>query len=338
MFTNIPNYGGKLLDLIDKTIKSSTDVVIASGYVSFDILNRYKDDFLRIAGKGGRAKLLLGMAFYEGLSINKLTLLNQLSKDLSAINVCNGVFVTFNRRFHGKIYKFSKDKKSEIFLGSSNFSRSGLSENIEATAQIEDPETKNKINHFLDFLFSKENAVPIDKAEIAVPGTASYRQRLSLETLDDLKRYNPDSINKTAYPFFDFPLSRIAEKEKSNLNVYFGKGRWNRSTGRVSPRPWYEVELIADSTINRNPLYPQGDFLGFTDDGFIIQMKSSGDYYKNIRSKGNLCILGQWIKGKLQKKEALIPLTPVTQDVLDLYGKDTIRFYKIGEKNYFMEF
>ena len=338
MYTNIPDYGGKFLDLIDKSIKTSTDVLIASGYVSFDIINRYKDDLFRIASKGGRARLLIGMAFYEGLSINKLTLLNQLSTDLSAINMCNGVFVTFSGRFHGKIYKFSKDDQSEIYLGSSNFSRSGLSENIEATALIEESETKNKINQFLDFLFSEENAVRINKAEITVPGTANYKQRLSLETLDDLERYNPDDINKTVYPYFDFPLSRIVEKEKSNLNVYFGKGRWSRSTGRVQPRPWYEVELIANSLINRNPLYPQGDFLGFTDDGFIIQMRTSGDYFKNIRSKGNLCILGQWIKGKLQRKDALIPLTPVTQDTLDIYGKDTIRFYKIGEKKYFMDF
>ena len=49
-------------------------------------------------------------------------------------------------------------------------------------------------------------------------------------------------------------------------------------------------------------------------------------------------ILGQWIKGKLQKANALVPLTPVTQDTLDQYGNDTIKFYKMDDGKYYMEF
>jgi hypothetical protein len=69
-----------------------------------------------------------------------------------------------------------------------------------------------------------------------------------------------------------------------------------------------------------------------------MPMRTSGDYFKNIRSHGNLSILGQWIKGKLQKTNALVPLTPVTQDTLDLYGHDNINFYKISDDKFYMEF
>lgn len=338
MYTNVDPHGGKFLDVVDREMKQATDVAIASGYTSFDILNRYKDDFYRIANDGGSSKLLLGMAFYEGLSSNKLNLLHSMDGDLRSINDKSGVFVTYSGKYHGKIYKFAKKSQANIYMGSSNFSRSGLSENIEATTLIKDSETIGKANNFLEFLLSEDNAVSILKADIAVPGTTKYLERLSLKTLDDLEQYNPESIDKSLYPSFEYPLSRIAEKEKSNLNVYFGKGRWSRASGEVRPRPWYEVELIANKDINQDPLYPKGDFLAYTDDGYIIPMKTSGDYFKNIRSRGNLRILGQWIKGKLQKNGALIPLTPVTQDTLDTYGNDTIRFYKIDENRYFMEF
>jgi len=339
MFTNTDAHGGKFLTLVDKEIKHSNKLEIASGYVSFDIINRYKSDFYRIADNGGSAKLLLGMAFYEGLNSNKLNLLQEMSRNLERANDKSGVYVTYSGKFHGKIYKFSQNEESNLYIGSSNFSRSGLSENIECTIQVKDRETIIEANSFLDFLFAEENATSILKADITVPGTTKYYEKLSLKTLDDLEKYNVKSINIPTLPRFNFPLSRIVEKEKSNLNVYFGKGRWSRATGNVAPRPWYEIELIATKDIiNSSPIYPKGEFLAYTDDGYIIPMKTSGDYYKNIRSRGNLKILGQWIKGKLQKKDVLIPLTPVTQDTLDAYGNDSINFYKIDDGRYYMQF
>jgi len=77
-----------------------------------------------------------------------------------------------------------------------------------------------------------------------------------------------------------------------NLNVYFGKGRLNSTTGITKPRPWYEIELIASNDLNSLPNYPKGDFLAYTDDGLIIPMRTQGDYFKNIRSRNSLQIFG----------------------------------------------
>lgn len=96
---------------------------------------------------------------------------------------------------------------------------------------------KKKLSAFVDYLFIEENAVSILKADIVVPGTREYNSKISLRTLDDLPRYDPRTIDKTILPKLEFPLSRIADKEKSNLNIYFGKGRWSRATGKVLARP-----------------------------------------------------------------------------------------------------
>ncbi|PIP56780.1 hypothetical protein COX05_01260 [candidate division WWE3 bacterium CG22_combo_CG10-13_8_21_14_all_39_12] len=338
MYTNTIQYGGNFLDIVDAEFESATSVAIASGYTSFDILHRYKDKLINISRNGGSSKLLLGMAFYEGLSHSKLDLLTDLSQQLESINNSSGVFVTYSGKFHGKVYQFCNNTTSKTFIGSSNFSRSGLKTNMECTTLLTDPITIASANSFLDFIFSQEDAVSIINAEITVPGTRMYQEKIRLDTLDDLQRYIPQTINTTLLESFEYSLQRIATKEKSNLNVYFGKGRLNRNSGVVSPRAWYEVELIAPRELSSLDLYPKGDFLAYTDDGYILPMKTSGDYYKNIRSKDNLRILGQWIKGKLQKSGALIPLTPVTEDTLETYGTESIKFYHIDTNRYYLKF
>lgn len=337
LFTNTKTHGGDFFKIVKEEFIKSKDVTIASGYVSLDVINKFKGDFQRIASNGGEAKLLVGMAFYEGLTYNKLETLKDLSKELEAMNNKSGVYVSYSEKYHGKVYCFQNDHTKNVYLGSSNFSTSGLSGNIECTSLIVG-DTKQKVVNFLEFIFHKDNAVSILQADITVPGTKKYSERIKIDTLDKIKRYNPQTIDKKKYKSFDFPLSRVVNKGKSNLNVYFGRGRWSRTTGKVTPRPWYEVELIANRKINSQNLYPQGNFLGYTDDGYVIPMKTSGDYYKNIRSQGSLQILGQWIKGKLQKSGVLIPLTPVTQDTLDAYGNDKISFYKIRKGKYYIEF
>ncbi|MEX1112177.1 MAG: restriction endonuclease PLD domain-containing protein [Candidatus Andersenbacteria bacterium] len=338
IFSNNELHGGKFLQVVRREFQQSSDAAIASGYVSHDVIREFEPEFYRLANNGGRFRLLLGMAFYEGLSARNLLHLEKINKALRESNSSSGIYVSYANRYHGKMYSFINKEGVRAYIGSSNFSRSGLSENWECTARIDDENEKSATISYLEFLFNQENAVSITDAEITVPGSEKYKARIALSNLDDLQRYDTSSIDKTNLQFFDYPLERIAEKERSNLNVYFGKGRWSRSTGKVAPRPWYEVELIANREINSQPMYPKGEFTAYTDDGFIMPMRTSGDYFKNIRSRGNLKLLGQWIKGKLQRANVLIPLTPVTVDTLEKYGKMTIRFYKMKEGEYFIEF
>ncbi len=338
IYTNTELHGSKFLDIIDEQCKNARDITIASGYTSLDILQRYQQAFIATAERGGVVRLLVGMAFYEGLSQRKLDLLNTLSRQLQQINPKNGVYVCYTRKYHGKIYFFNNDAQTSVYIGSSNFSRSGLSENIEATFRVSDSSEISRIANFLEYMFSPEVSTHITNADIVVPGSASFKKKISIETLNDLQRYDPQSIDAASLEFFDYSLARIAKSEKSSLNVYFGKGRWTRSTGKILPRDWYEVELIAKKELTSQDIYPKGNFTVYTDDGYVLPMRTSGDNFKNIRSRGNLKLLGMWIKKKLQDAGALTVLTPVTQDTLDQYGTEHIRFYKISDTKYYAEF
>ena len=139
-------------------------------------------------------------------------------------------------------------------------------------------------------------------------------------------------------PYVDISLSRVDKQQQSNLNIFFGKGRKNESTGKVIPRDWYEVELIVDSKTISDPIYPKGNFLAHTDDGLTFDCKTEGANHKNFRSKHDLKILGRWIKGKLEKSGVLKQFEPVTSQTLQAYGRDYIRLYKISNSEYYLEF
>ncbi|MEZ2240199.1 AAA family ATPase [Microcoleus sp.] len=139
-------------------------------------------------------------------------------------------------------------------------------------------------------------------------------------------------------PYVDISLSRVDKEQQSNLNIFFGKGRENKSTGKVIPRDWYEVELIVDTKTISDPIYPKGDFIAHTDDGLTFDCQTQGANYKNFRSKNDLKILGRWIKGKLEQSGALKQFEPVTSETLQKYGRDYIRLYKLSDYDYYLEF
>ncbi len=338
MYTNVDKYGGQFRSVLDKEFASSKNVTIASGYASLDVINSFEKSFIEIAKKGGTSRLLLGMAFYEGLVQKKLNAVTKLNESLKAHNEHSGVYVTNGRRYHGKVYQFDKEDDSNLYVGSSNFSASGTKGNIECTVPILDNKQKTDLVSFLNDLYSPNYSLSIDKAEITVPG----KKKIILDKVENLwaslKKYNPATISTENLSKFIFPLDRVAEKEKSNLNVYFGKGRWSRSSGKTKPRPWYEIKLIASTDLNSQQFYPKGDFLAYTDDGYIIPMRTQGDYFKNIRSKGSLQIFGIWLKGKLEKSGALKKYEPVSLETLEEYGSDKLTLYKIEEGKYFMKF
>jgi hypothetical protein len=150
--------------VLDSEFKKATNVTVASGYASLDIINAYNSEFIRIVNSGGISRLLLGMAFYEGLSQKKYDALIKLNSALRDYDNDSGVYVTNGRRYHGKVYYFEQNSESSIYVGSSNFSTSGTKTNIECTVPITIPQQREEIIRFLKELYSQEYAIKIDLA------------------------------------------------------------------------------------------------------------------------------------------------------------------------------
>ena len=256
IFTNSPRFGGTFEAKVQSLLRHSTSVIIASGYTSQDVLQKYRGDFVRIVAQGGAVTLLIGMALFEGLSQSTYDTLCDINQRLLLINrECGGVKVVWDSAgFHGKIYRFMSGYEQYYFAGSSNFSRAGLAENLEFTSQIIDADIISQTESYLNWLLDRQQSVNIARIEpfpiIERVTTVRRRARRAV-------------FPPPATPYVDIIL-REDQHLKSGLNAFFGKGRWNRVTDIITPRDWFEVEVIADIETTRNPVYPHGDFNGVT--------------------------------------------------------------------------
>lgn len=336
LYTNEVEHGGHFEDVFLSQIQSTNKFRIASGYFSLDILQKYKENILEKA-RHNKCEILLGMAFYEGLSQKQFDLVSQINNLMRVMGTDSGFYVTNGRKYHGKIFQF--DYKT--YLGSSNFSNSGFKGNIEATIECNDDQ-KAKIDSFLDSLFSFKHSIKIEKAQIPIKGKVKLIGSKAEVTWEGLKRHkithsSPEILLDKQIATYD--LLALSDHNKSNLNIFFGKGRENKKTGIIIPRPWYEFEIIAKKDITSSPDYPKGSFTAYTDDGYIIPMKTSGDYNKNLRSEGGLQVFGKWFKTRLENAGVLEKFTPITAETLLEYGKTKLTLYRMKKENtYYMTF
>ena len=59
---------------------------------------------------------------------------------------------------------------------------------------------------------------------------------------------------------------------------------------------------------------------------------------KDIASRGGRQILGELIKGKLERKGCLRKFERITSDTLDEYGRKTILLKQLSDNEYILEF
>jgi hypothetical protein len=77
------------------------------------------------------------------------------------------------------------------------------------------------------------------------------------------------------------------------------------------------------------PNYPcKIKFTVVTDDGYKFKCVTNGSYSKNLRSVGDLQILGRWLKGRMENKKVLKIGEKVTADTFVRYKRNTIKLTK----------
>lgn len=328
--TSYKTFAEKFYSLIPKASRLD----IAVGYITADSLAELQQT-IAYNKNIETLNLIIGMHYFDKftkLEYNAAVGLNDfLHKEKRG-----EVKLVKSFRFHGKLYAYSNN--AGVFagiIGSNNLSSIVESKTriYEAAALISEQEYAAKVKEFIDVL----SASAADNiADCPISDFKIYNKLL--EDHEDVVKLSNDEyadvISSLSELKFDIPLVKNGEvPEKSNLNVFFGEGRLNRTKGVVIPRHWYEVELIVPSTITALQGYPQKDtpssvFDVVTDDGWKFSCKVSGDYSKNFRSEDDLKILGKWIKGRLENAGVLEVGHMVTEETFTQYGRDNFSLQK----------
>lgn len=291
---------------------------IASGYISTDSVTQIK----KIIENNNRPHLdlMIGMHYFDGITRTQYDAARYLDDFLTSTGM-GTVSIATAFRFHGKMYSFQKDGNAFAgIIGSSNLT--GILDHHR--------------NYETDLLI-QEGAILKEISDFITKATVKIAEPISTWTPQGFIQNNPlleghefvKKVDKNEFANVQAKLTgenfRIPLKEapKSNLNVYFGKGRENTSTGFIKPRHWYEVELIVPKPITDKPFYPANHSVitVYTDDLWKFECKISGTNSKNFRSYNDLKILGKWIKGRLEISGALQIGKPVNKAILDAYGR-----------------
>jgi hypothetical protein len=352
LFTNHRDIGHTFKDEFDENLKHSFGLRIASGYFGTKTIKDYQSKFVRI-GRTGECKILIGMAFYGGITSKQKEALENIHNLLRDDNPENGIYISI-KPYHGKIYSIEKEQnQNKIYIGSSNFSEEGLLSRHECSALIESEETKTDAQAYLDLLFSDDLAKPLHEVDLTVKTVLSVIAPSTLLT-DYIVPNNQVPDTATALGSFDIEL-RVDAQPSSSLNLYFEKGRKNQA-GLYAPRPWYEIEITTNKQDRDNPFYPishqikagknsrRGEFIAYAKDDdtyYKLDMVVCSDYGKAIFTRaqsGGRETLGKYIKGRLEKAGVLKFGERITSETLNEYGKNFITFIKINNDTYIIEF
>ena len=335
LFANLPPIGIGAVDSFGSSftddLSLAKDVIVCTGYVAAESIIELQAR-LEVFDNIQSFDLIVGMARFDGLTTEQHRCLKNLDEYLNSAGL-GRVYVSMAIPIHAKLARF-QGKIDTAIIGSSNLgSLTRATRQYEVDVRIcDEPALFLKFDEFMSKAKagSRPFSESIDKIKIK-ENTPNPLENLVGVTKIDVSNVAVELSTVS----FEIP---VKVEPKSSMNVYFGKGRTSVN-GRTLPRPWYEVELIVPKSITEMSGYPTNPgsgekFTVKTDDGYMFDCKTSGDFSKNLRSAGDLETLGRWLKGRLERSGALELGKPVTIETLKMYGRDTITLTKALEGNY----
>ena len=329
-------------------IPQTTKLNIAVGYVSSDSLMELKR-VVELNSNIHELNLIIGMHYFDlftKVQYKAAMVLNDFltENNLGEVRLVNAF------KYHGKLYSYSSDSGPFAgIIGSNNLgSILDVGTRVYESSFLIDQNPQAK--QMKDFISELSRSAARNIAELEIDSFNAVNS--VLDGQESVDKLSPTKLAEVISNLSDIKFDIPAKTEpKSNLNCYHGKGRENMQTHLVKPRHWYEVELIAPITMRRSDNYPKGtpsgqpdtEFRVFTDDGFSFLCKVNGGekdlWNKNLRSSGDLTILGKWIKGRLENDGVLAVGDVITNETLRNYGRNTITMTKIkNSDDWFLDF
>lgn len=315
LFTNIVPLGvpeeKTIKYSVKKNMASADEVKIAVGYFSTLGLNKLNEWVHKYSVR--KITLIGGMYSVDGIPESVYIEMMHIAKIWEKEEI-GQILLVNNMNYHGKIYTFWHDNKIErTILGSANLGAiapaSDAQRQYELATIINAP-TENQLyaEHLEELVKSTTLATDVatrfkivHEKNTLLDGIKEV-ETLTDSTVDHIKDSVEDVVLKIPIkaPHYINRLNESGSYLHSNINVCYGKGRFNKKKNKIEPRDWFEVQITCDAGLVNKEYYPKKDpFFIITDDNYMFKAHTTSANHKQLSGYGTDRILGRWIKGRL---------------------------------------
>ena len=283
----------------------ASELYIVSGYATASMAHRHLNEPVIKEG-GTKIRLIYGMAPVDGVSLADDAMFTSLSE--SGLFECH--YRVTQPAVHSKVYVWlSHDKPIKAFIGSANYTQRGFLGHYQEEAMEE-----------TDPVFALQYCQSVLSGALEI-GHEDIEEHVTLFSPDQQVTNSEDCVT----------LSLVTRR-----GIVAGRSGLNWGQRPEHHRNPNQAYLRIPAHIAQTGFFPPRatQFTVCTDDRatFIAVVAQDGD--KAIHTPDGNYILGEYFRRRLG-----VPLgAPVTRDHLDAYGRTDVRFCKLEEETFEMDF
>lgn len=313
-------------DLFEKLLlepaKQYDELCVVSGFATPSMAVHHMQEVEKLFEKNFKISLLIGMTpSNAGISKPHHKNFIKLVEESTTFS-CSYLNAEANPT-HSKLYTWLKNGEPQVaFLSSANYTLNAFRRQQDEIATACDPQEAYsyfKSKTLLSLYCTcpdAEDLVRDDSMHIEARGNSADEQRI------------PEDLSKEGIDWVKLPLF----SERQNRIHEHGGLNWGQRGGREPNQAYIPVPV---SVSNSGFFPPRGEqFSVLTSDGFPFVCVIAQDGGKAIHTTNNNSELGEYFRRRLG-----VPLgAPITLDDLDRFGNRYVKFTKINEEEYYMEF
>jgi hypothetical protein len=298
------------------------ELFVISGYAS-SAMASYHLEQLRKNNLDVVINLIIGMIPRDGLSKQDHEVYKNLMDSYRERFYCS--YLVDMPPVHSKIYSWKSMRDYRMFVGSANYSQQAFVSHNQKECLFSNNSSEG-IDYYQSLVDRTIYCDHIDVDErVALYNARNTRQaEIQLDTNDEKAGVSPSGENLE-----NLEVSLL----QANGNMHTASGlNWGQREGR-EPNQAY-IPLVAE--VYRSDFFPAigVHFTVTTDDGKVLVFRRAQDNGKALHTPNNNSLMGEYFRRRL----GLANGDFVKKEDLLNYGRTSVRFFKIDEEQFFMDF
>lgn len=293
--------------LIEPAKEGASQLLIVSGYATASMVDRHLRCLDEVIDAELNIRLIYGMASVDGVSRTD----DFMFRELESNSTFGCFYFAESYPVHSKVYVWLSDNEPyRAYVGSANYTQGGFLSEYDFREVMAEVDPHKALEYY--------NTILQDSLEI--------RHDDIYKRVRILNPVYQSAQEKVDYVDLSF-LSRGIVPERSGLN-------WGQRP-EAKRRP-NEAYIPVPQTVAQSRFFPKRavQFTVLTDDNFSFIGTVAQDNDKAIHSTEDNEIIGKYFRKRLEVESG----ERVVKEDLDRYGRTDVRFWKIDDETFYLDF